>query len=582
MAYRILYRLDGEVRRRLLSVGENLLGSDNACDVVIDHPSVSRHHAALVIVENPGDGILAKVEVADLNSRNGTRIENQRVRGKAGVELSQSLTFGSVEATIETVAEADAEVAHLPSFPRESGGLDEVENEHRSTALASRMSHTTASVGPLSVFVLGYLPGLTGALAAGTARHTLAQRAGGALLESLPCRSVTIHWGSGPGSVALFEGTGQGEGRVEARGVVGQARVAADLRDEETRSLLEPLLEAVAGLICAADRTNESAPEPRPTIDRRPSSDPMVPDPPSVEPAVREVYERALKVAPSDVNVLILGESGTGKELLARYLHQASDRSNKPFVAMNCAALPKDLQESELFGIERGVATGVEARAGLFEQAHGGTIFLDEIGDMAKDVQAKILRVLQEKEVFRLGGKAPHPADVRILSATHHDVGEMLKTGEFRTDLFHRIADWQAQLPALRHRVGDIGNLVAHFLGEAAEQGGAVPIGVSRAALAALCNYSWPGNIRQLEREIRRAVLFVDPGELLDTSCLSEEVAATAEHDSSVTLKSCLLAAERSAIETALARVDGDVGKAAEALDVPVSTLYRKIKVLEG
>src|SRR5262249_24359955 len=151
-----------------------------------------------------------------------------------------------------------------------------------------------------------------------------------------------------------------------------------------------------------------------------------LPDPATVVPAVQQLYREAAKVAQGDVGVLVCGESGTGKELLARFLHAASPRASGPFVALNCAALPRDLPAAELFGIDRGVATGVEARGGKFELAHAGTLFLDEIGDMALDTQARILRVLQEREVYRLGGSAPRPAEVRVVAATHRDVKRLL------------------------------------------------------------------------------------------------------------------------------------------------------------
>ncbi|MEO1083651.1 MAG: sigma 54-interacting transcriptional regulator, partial [Acidobacteriota bacterium] len=216
---------------------------------------------------------------------------------------------------------------------------------------------------------------------------------------------------------------------------------------------------------------------------------------------------------------------------------------------------------------------------GFFESAHGGTLFLDEIGDMAPEVQAKILRALQKKEIFRLGGTTARPADVRVVSATHRDVEVMIESGDFRRDLFHRIADWRAHLPPLRDRAGDIGNLAAYFFAQATS-GDAK--GFSKKAWAALRAYRWPGNIRQLEREIKRAVLFVEPGELLDTSCLSPEVVAAVDNPGPGTLKAALEDAERAAIRDALAATAGDVPAAAEALEVPVSTLYRKIKARGG
>ncbi|MBZ0112728.1 MAG: sigma-54 dependent transcriptional regulator, partial [Thermoanaerobaculia bacterium] len=371
-------------------------------------------------------------------------------------------------------------------------------------------------------------------------------------------------------------------GGTEVRVEVGSVVLRGDLPNQETVELFRPVLEIVAALLSSARRVASGSVSEAPRSSEDPGRLPVeLPDPPSVEPAVRQLYERARRVAASDVNVLILGESGTGKELLARFLHDASSRSEGPFVALNCAALPRDLQESELFGIEKGVATGVDARAGLFEQAHGGTLFLDEIGDMALEVQAKILRVLQEQEVFRLGGTKARRADVRVLSATHRDVNAMVQAGSFRTDLFHRIADWQASLPSLRERPADIPNLAAFFLGQGAKAQGRAPLGFSKAALDALCRFHWPGNIRQLEREIARGLLFTEPGEFFDCDCLSSDVRAALERESPIALATILSQAERMAITTALERADGDVPTAARHLEVAVSTLYRKIKLLE-
>ncbi len=297
---------------------------------------------------------------------------------------------------------------------------------------------------------------------------------------------------------------------------------------------------------------------------------------------MREIYEQAARIAPSRVSVLISGESGTGKELLARYLHAASDRAEKPLVTLNCAALPRDLLESELFGVERGVATGVDARAGKFESAHGGTLFLDEIGDMAPETQARILSVLAEGEVYRIGGHTAQPADVRVISATNRDLTAMLDEGGFRTDLYHRISDWVVELPPLRKRRADIPNLAAHFLGRTCAERGVRAAGISRAALAALGAYDWPGNVRQLEKEMGRAALFIEDGALLESSMLqtaiTEGAVGTEGEDD---LKTVLECAEKEHIEHVLDESGGDVPRRPNALGIGVSTLYRRMKALK-
>ena len=224
------------------------------------------------------------------------------------------------------------------------------------------------------------------------------------------------------------------------------------------------------------------------------------------------------------------------------------------------------------------MATGVDPRPGKFELADGGTLFLDEIADMAPETQAKILRVLQEREVYRLGGRTPRSADVRIVAATNRDVETMRESGDFRVDLYHRIADWRVELPRLASRSADIPNLAAYFLARAAERQGHAIAGISRSAVEALERYRWPGNIRQLEREMARAALFVGPGELLQSVHLSGEI-RSAPPAMGTTLKARLDAAERAAIEQALDR-HKSISAAARALDVSRSTLYRRMKAL--
>jgi len=225
-------------------------------------------------------------------------------------------------------------------------------------------------------------------------------------------------------------------------------------------------------------------------------------------PAMREVYKTIGKVAPSDITILIQGESGTGKELVARAVHFNSRRLGKPFVAINCAAIPKELLESELFGFEKGAFTGaVERKLGKFEQANSGTIFLDEIGDMPLDLQAKILRVLQEKEVTRTGGNQALAVDVRIVAATNQDLQEKVRNKEFREDLFYRLNVLPIQMVPLRERREDILPLVEYFLAKTCAELDIPPKRVAADAQQVLTAALWPGNVRELENTIKRAVI---------------------------------------------------------------------------
>jgi transcriptional regulator with GAF, ATPase, and Fis domain len=296
----------------------------------------------------------------------------------------------------------------------------------------------------------------------------------------------------------------------------------------------------------------------------------------------------AERVADTTANVLITGESGTGKEVIARSIHQRSARKDKTFVAINCAALPESLLEAELFGIERGVATGVDARAGTFERADGGTLFLDEIGDMAPTTQARVLRVLQERQVVRVGGRKPLDIDVRIVAATHRDLPAEIKAGRFREDLYYRLKVVTIHLPPLRERREDLVPLAMHFIARFASRHNRPERALSRTAARALLAHRWPGNVRELEHTIEQAVLVADaaeiePGDLGLTAVNPAGVRLDMpEHleDLPATVGEVTEIAERQMIERALAAADGNRTHAARALGVSRRTLLYKLKRL--
>ncbi len=241
---------------------------------------------------------------------------------------------------------------------------------------------------------------------------------------------------------------------------------------------------------------------------------------------------RALKteldrLAPSDASLLLVGETGTGKEQVARYIHEQSKRCNGPFVAVNCGALPETLVEAEFFGYEKGAFTGaLKTQIGLFEAANRGTLLLDEVGDLPAPLQVKLLRVLQEREVVRLGARSPIKVDVRLIAATNVDLAAAIAAGEFRQDLYFRLAVASVFLPALRQRVGDIPALAAHFLALYRERASRPELTLGQAALSTLAGYSWPGNIRELENVIHHAVLLAE-GPVIEPSDLKLSRAAS-------------------------------------------------------
>jgi len=244
--------------------------------------------------------------------------------------------------------------------------------------------------------------------------------------------------------------------------------------------------------------------------------------------SIRKIYTLIEQVAPSSASVLITGESGTGKELVARALHRHSPRAAGPFVAINTAAIPKDLLESELFGHERGAFTGAQAqRRGRFEQAEGGTLFLDEIGDMPPDLQVRLLRVLADGEFYRVGGHAAQMANVRIIAATHQDLDARVRQGLFREDLLHRLNVVRLRLPPLRERVEDIAPLARHFLRRSAQELAVEPKALADSALDALRTFAFPGNVRQLQN-ICHWLTVMAPGQKIERADLPPEVRETA------------------------------------------------------
>lgn len=234
-----------------------------------------------------------------------------------------------------------------------------------------------------------------------------------------------------------------------------------------------------------------------------------------VSPPMQAVMEQVQVVAPTNASVLLIGETGTGKELIARALHAGSPRSDQPFICLNCAALPQDLIESELFGHEKGAFTGASTqRKGRFELANGGTIFLDEIGELPAEAQAKLLRVLQEQTFERVGGTRTHSVDVRVIAATNRDLATMMADGTFRDDLFYRLNVFPIMIPPLRARFADIPLLVEHFVAQAARRLGKPLTGIEERSMEALLHYTWPGNIRELINVIERAAI-LSPGQVI-------------------------------------------------------------------
>ncbi len=307
-------------------------------------------------------------------------------------------------------------------------------------------------------------------------------------------------------------------------------------------------------------------------------------------PAMRQIFEMIQRVAETDLSVLVRGDSGTGKELVAQALHQRSSRKNRPFVAVNCAAISRELIESELFGHEKGAFTGADARRiGKFEAADQGTIFLDEIGDMAPETQAKVLRVLQEYSFERVGGSAPIEVDVRVVAATHRDLETEVKEGRFREDLYYRLKVVEVTLPPLRNRPEDIPALVGRFLSQVAERLERDKRSIDAEALALLVRHPWKGNVRELRNTIERAAVLCS-GEVIGVDDLDLDE-SQARADGSATIpygmtfrdakKQVVEGFERQYLINALREHGGNVSRTAESIGMVRQSLQQKIRELD-
>ncbi len=292
----------------------------------------------------------------------------------------------------------------------------------------------------------------------------------------------------------------------------------------------------------------------------------------AASPQMVKVCRMVEKVAPTDATALLLGDSGTGKELLARAIHGLSPRKDGPFVAINCAAIPETLLESELFGYEKGAFTGAAKQTkGKIEHAEGGTLFLDEIGDLPSSLQAKILRFLQERVIERVGGREEIAVDVRVVCATHQDLTELIGKGTFREDLYYRVNEITLNLPSLRERTGDAVLLARALLQKFMQHQGRSLRGFSDQAVAAIEAYDWPGNIRELENRVKRAMIMAE-GNRIEADDLELEVPD--KESLPLSLRQVREVAERGALQRALGLAQGNLSKAAQVLGVSRPTLY--------
>jgi len=565
--------INGHERTFALPAGIHRVGSSRQADLHLPVAGVSRRHARLVV--QPGSLV-----VEDLGSTNGTRLDGKRVE-RAEVPIGSELRFGPVGLVVESAAREEIELAIVLEPSREvaevARPLSSFDPEP-STLLVDDW-HLAEERGPVPIGLWlrclegvaecligspGYQHGPESALAflgehlgveGCCAVHwtsddePVALAAWGEVHEVLPlsevrrlsreqaepspwgprsrhCRSALFQT-TPPLSAGLFiptpeesaQAAGWQEGRGEAFGLMiwgaypGRRSSGALLR---TLTLLIAGLEA-EGLGTGTHRAITFGPYERHGLVFPPGYYP------GTSPPMVALYDQMRLLARSEIPVLITGETGVGKEQIARILHDSSRHREGPYVAVNCAAIPTELLEAEMFGIGKGVATGVEARPGKFELAQSGTLFLDEIAEMSPTLQAKLLRTLQEKEIQPLGGRS-RAIDVRVIAATNVDLRRSLASGDLRRDLYYRLTGSELAVPALCRCADDIHGLVAHFLRRFSAEAGIRIRGMTVAAQKSLKAYRWPGNIRELENEIRRLVYTASPGEILGHERLSAHI----------------------------------------------------------
>jgi DNA-binding NtrC family response regulator len=585
-------RVDGRQRLFVLSSGSNTIGRSSENDIVLAPSGVSSRHAVIQVEEG-------SVELTDLASKNGTFLDRERVDA-AGVEIGQSVRFGPVALRLDSVRLEDTWLS-----------VTSVKKKPRSTRNLSQTS-TIASNGDLSGSEsrrwLRLVDDVTKDLRSGASPGQVLPTVAGALGSS----GIVLIEGTAEGKVIVLATHGEITGELPLI-AIERMRSAARSEEEEQVESIEgegPTLMIVTDhlgptLVMAGEQPVEGDGTRLLRVifrllSRPASGSPEIREPsgsarqlrfaesylPGSSRAMREVHREIASVAASDLPVLLVGETGVGKELLARTIHLSSERADERFSPMNCAAIPAELLEAELFGIAKGVATGVAGRRGKLALAHGGTVFLDEIGDMSPALQAKLLRALEEGVVQPVGGEAVE-IDVRLLAATNTELGKKVESGDFREDLYYRLAGLVVQIPPLRQRRGDVSALIEHFFHRTVEESGRQVAGITYGAMQELRKKRWPGNVRELQHAIRRLVLQCPEGQAIDSSMVGalekSPLTHTGRHAGSTAPDfSCweslhLETLSRGVLGEAMRRSGGNQTAAAAMLGITRSSLRRRL-----
>ena len=587
----------------LIGIVPIIIGRDVTCTINLDDPIVSRHHCR-IILEN------GQPKVEDMGSRNATFLNGAPVKDSilgAGDEIAiGSAIFciinapeqeSSIPAVPRRVPDTSALALGRPLYSNESGdslirkGRPRTAEDLVDLFNLGRTMSQASSVGGLVDTLVELLKERLDPMFACIALR----REGEKTLTALP-RAEAVNFDRDKPLVDLaLQSMEKRKGVLlpehrDARGrrairttliapivlgreavgaIIARSETPARMYDEADLELLISLGHAAAPYVRAIERLEFLESENRRLVAGIASTGPII----GANAGMNQVRELARDCARSELNVLILGETGTGKELLARMIHELSDLSDKPLVVVNCAAIPDELFESEVFGHERGAFTGAHAsKRGLMEEANKGTLFLDEVGDLSGPNQARLLRAIETGSFRRLGGTTNVQVAVRVLSATNRDLQREVEANHFRRDLYHRLNAFEIRIPPLRERLGDIPELAGHFLHAALRRNGARALRFSPEALRALQRHAWPGNVRELRNVVERAVV-VAHGEMIGETDLNLSVLRDAAPEPFPSLEDL----EQSHIREALRRSGGNIKEAADLLKIGRSTLYRKI-----
>lgn len=517
---RLAVKFEDKVRQYAVPKSAARLGSSVDSDLHAPFPGVSKRHLE---VTPHADGVLLR----DLGSKNGLVSEGRRVE-ECLLRPGQSVFVGRAALVLEDLSSSDGE--HALSLPSSTSDAKRDSDSRATDRGPWTIDDSRLSPAPALRFIREHenKPSATSDRA-GQLRQATAALGSETLMIVAQDAELTIESCHGPyPSDAFLEGLafelaqGRPGPRVFGDALLGR-RAPGDPRAliacfDPKLLPLEPWQTEFFEYL--ADRLLEGTDVPRAAVPTPTAAgSETLQFPPGMivgsSPALQGLLTHMRATIKSEMNVLLVGETGTGKELFARLVHASGPKSRGPFVAINCAAIPAELLEAELFGVAARVATGVDPRPGLFVQAQGGTVFLDEIGDMPERLQAKMLRVLQEREVLPLGGSAAKKVDARVVAASNRDLAKLVTEGAFRADLFYRLRGLQFHIPPLRERREDLPELVLGFAARSAEKYKRHVTGISRRALALLMEHPWPGNVRELESEVERAVLLCADGGVL-------------------------------------------------------------------